>query len=248
MLHLATRLPDGALLGREEQALEQLLTRTNAARFVARPADIQTEGDRITGWREARDAVVAEASTPNVGNSRFDSGPPGALLCEEGRNCGFTLPGFAPKVEAFTAAILYRSSGQARSLLSVSTGQANNMIYLNEVDGQILAQDRSGTVQISLAAGQQHAVKSAILCYDGRALRLACGAEAVLGNSRVPGMDHPADFFIGCRSNRPGLQKTLGQSRIHEVMFWPDRALLGSALAEDRDMLAALDRYLRWVW
>lgn len=248
MLHIATRLPQGALIGGEEQALEHQLTRTNAARFIARAADILTDGGRIVGWREARDAVVADPSTPNTGNSRFEGGPPGALVCEEGRNCGFTLPGFAPRVDAFTAAIIFQSEGQARTLLSVSTGQANNMIYLNEVDGQLLAQDRSGTVQISLPKRPLGAVKTAILGYDGRALRLASGGQTMSAMVRVPGMDHPADFFIGCRSNRPGLQKTLGQSRLHEVLFWPDRALLGSDLAEDRDMLAALDRYLRWVW
>ena len=248
MLHIATRLPQGALVGGEERALAQLLVKTGAARFVARAADLLTPDGRITGWREARGAVVAEPSKPNTGNSRFDEGPPAAMLCEEGRNCGFTLPAFAPKVGAFTAAILYSSEGRARSLLSVSTGQSNNMIYLTEGDGQLTAQDRSGTVAVALPISAGAGVRSAMIGFDGRSLRLACGNRVVSASGAVPGLDHPADFFIGCRSNRPGLQKTLGQSRLHEVMFWPDRALLGSDDAADRDMLAALDRYLRWVW
>lgn len=248
MLHLPTRLPPGALVGGEERVLTQHLQRSGGARFVARASDILLEEGRIIGWREARGAVVAEPSGPNSGNSRFDAGPPGALLCIEGRNCGFTLPGFAPKVEAFTAAIRFQSSGQARTLLSVSTGQANNMIYLTEVDGRLTAQDRSGTVSVALAEQPVDALKCAILSFDGRRLRLSSGRQSKSATAQIPGLDHPADFFIGCRSNRPGLQKTLGESHILEVLFWPDRALLGSDDAAECDMLAALDRYLRWQW
>ena len=248
MLHITTRLPQGALVGGEERALAQLLVQTGAARFVARAADVLTPDGRITGWREARGAVIAEPSGPNTGNSRFDEGPPTALLCEEGRNCGFTLPAFAPRVEAFAAAILYTSQGNARTLLSVSTGQANNLIFLSEGEGRLSLQDRSGTVAVALPTGTGAGVRCAVIGFDGRTLWLANGGRVVSASGVVPGMDHPADFFIGCRSNRPGLQKTLGQSRLHEVMFWPDRALLGSDAAADRQMLAALDRYLRWVW
>ena len=65
---------------------------------------------------------------------------------------------------------------------------------------------------------------------------------------RVPGMDSPADFLIGCRSNRPGLTKLMGDCRIHEVIFWPDRALPLSEATEDAQALAVLARYVRWVY
>jgi hypothetical protein len=72
------------------------------------------------------------------------------------------------------------------------------------------------------------------------------GRRAEVAADRVPGLAHPADFFIGCRSNRAGLAKTLGTSRLHEVLFWPDRALLGAAEPEDRAALEALRRHFRW--
>jgi hypothetical protein len=59
-------------------------------------------------------------------------------------------------------------------------------------------------------------------------------------------MDLPADLYIGCRSNRSGLHKTLGAARIHDLIFWPDRALLHSDAAPDRACQQALDRYHRW--
>jgi hypothetical protein len=73
------------------------------------------------------------------------------------------------------------------------------------------------------------------------------GQEAV-GKGRVPDMKHKADFLIGCRSNRAGLTKTLGEAQLHEVMFWPDHALSETGAAEDAQVLSALERYHRWAW
>jgi len=89
--------------------------------------------------------------------------------------------------------------------------------------------------------------KLVILDFDGRSLRLEMdGRTAEVAAIKVPGLAHQADFFIGCRSNRAGLAKTLGQSRLHEVLFWPDRALLGTQEPEDRAALEALRRHYRW--
>ncbi|MBA3911017.1 MAG: hypothetical protein C0524_14370 [Rhodobacter sp.] len=248
MLEIAGKLPIGALIGGEDRLLSQSLLRTNGARFIARQADVVMAEGTITGWREAQGAVVAEAAGPNTGNSRFDAGPPGAMLCESGKNCGFVLPAFAPRVERFTAAVILTSQGEARTLLSVSTGQSNNLIFLSESEGQLVAKDREGAVEVSLPLAQTGRARLAVLGFDGRKLWLSCGGQTVVAEGRVPGMDHPGEFFIGCRSNRAGLVKTLGSSRLHEVMFWPDRALQGSDEPDDRAALGALGRYMRWVW
>jgi hypothetical protein len=248
MLEIAAKLPPGVLIGGEERLLAQAVTRSGGARFVAREPDIIWSNGRISGWRETRGAVEAVASAPNTGSGWFDAGPPGALICQEGVNCGFSLPAFAPAVEAFTVAVIYRSEGRAKTLASVFSGQSNNMIFLSESDGAILAMDKMNTVQVSLPLPQADRTRMAILAYDGRSLRLVLGEREAVAAANVPGMDHPADFFIGCRSNRAGLAKTLGQSRLHEVMFWPDRSLPGSTTVEDIAVLAALERHFRWTY
>lgn len=247
MLRIAARLPPGALVGGEDALLAAAMLDSGGARFVAREADlVRTEG-RITGWRDSVLDVEAKASVPNTGHSRFEAGPPGALVCQDGQNCGFTLPGFTPGVEAFTVAIIYRSQGEARTLASISTGQANNMIFLAEAEGRVLAKDRAGSVEVALPLVPGPRAKLVILDFDGRSLRLEMdGRTAEVAASKVPGLAHQADFFIGCRSNRAGLAKTLGQSRLHEVLFWPDRALLGTQEPEDRAALEALRRHYRW--
>ncbi len=249
MLHLSQTLPAGALIGGEDRALTKALAVTGGARFTARPADVIRSGDKITGWREATGAVEATTATPNTGNSRFDEVSPAAFRFDTGVNCGFSLAEFAPEVERFTAAVIYTSGGEARTLCSVSTGQANNLIFLSESEGRLGAKDRQGAVEVAmdLTPGRRKA-RLVILCYTGRALVLKSGGNSVQAEGAVPGMAHPGDFFIGCRSNRPGLTKTLGAMHLHDVVFWPDRALIGSSDPDDVAALAALDAYHRWTF
>lgn len=248
MLEIAVKLPPGALIGGEDRLLAQAVLATGGARFIAREADILRSDGAITGWREAALAVEAVATGPNSGNSRFEAGPPGALICREGVNCGFTLPGFAPEVEAFTVAVIYRSDGEAKTLASVFAGQAQNMIFLTEGEGRLLAKDKQSTVEVAVPVPACRGAKLAVLGFDGRSLRLSLGDAGAEAGGRVPELAHPADFFIGCRSNRGGLAKTLGQSQLHEVLFWPDRCLPGSSDAQDQAALATLRSYLRWTY
>jgi hypothetical protein len=248
MLQIAENLPPGALIGGDDALLAQAVLRTVGARFIARESAMVWSNGSITGWRESQLAVDAMAATPNTGNSRFEAGPPGALICQDGVNCGFTLPGFAPEVEAFTVAVIYRSQGEAKTLASVFTGQSNNMIFLSEGDGMLLAKDRQNSLEVSLPVAGGRQAKVALLGFDGRLLRLGLGDRRGEVSGSIPGMDHPADFFMGCRSNRAGLAKTLGASLVHEVLFWPDRCLLASSDPEDRAALATLNAHVRWTY
>lgn len=248
MLEIAAKLPPGALIGGDERLLDEAVLRSGGARFVARDVSMVWTNGKITGWREAHHAVEAVAAAPNTGNSRFEAGPPGAVICEAEANCGFTLPGFAAEVEAFTVAVVYRSEGEARTLASVFTGQSNNMIFLTEGEGMLLAKDRQSTIEVSLPAAKGPGVRLAVMAFDGHCLRLTLGDARAEARGKVPGLAHTADFFIGCRSNRSGLAKTLGASRLHEVLFWPDRCLPGSDDPEDVAVLTALQRHARWSY
>lgn len=250
MLQLTQTLPPGALIGGEGRALTQALAKTGGAWFTARDQHVLRDGDRITGWREASGAVDALITEPNTANSMFDRGPPAGLLCKAGVNCGFQIADYAPEVTAFTAAVIFTSPNDAaRTLLAVSTGQANNVIFLNESDGRLVAKDRQNTASAELPVPPQGSrPRLAIFSYTGQGLLLLVGGKRAEAQGRPPAMNHPGQFFIGCRSNRSGLAKTLGQSRLHDVVFWPDRALLGSPDPSDAAALAALDRYYRWTY
>jgi hypothetical protein len=83
---------------------------------------------------------------------------------------------------------------------------------------------------------------------SGQGVFLRAGGRSTMAQGRVQGMDAPADLFIGCRSDRSGLVKTLGGARIHDVIFWAGRAVLAHADPADAARLDAVDRYLRWAY
>ena len=230
MLTLTKSLPPGVLIGGERQALAASVAQTGGRWFAATPDAVVRDGDAITGWRDMTGDVTAQAAAPNSGNSRLEAGPPVALGCEAGVHCGFQLGDFAPKVDRFTAAVVYTSPrDEAKTLLAVRTGASRNVIYLTEADGFLQATDRDGSFSVTLlllAVGGP--TRLAVLCYTGRGIVLRAGALSVAESGRAPDMNHPGTFLIGCRSSRSGLAKTLGVSLLHDVMFWPDRALLAA--------------------
>lgn len=246
MLKIAAELPPGVLVGGESALVAQSVLRAGGARFLARDADLTREGGAITAWQESLGGGAALAATPNTGHSRFDPGPPPAVLCESGVNCGFRIADFGRGVEQFTMAVIYGSAGEARTLAAVTTGQANNVIFISESAGRLVMKDRANSVEAVLPMAAQSGPRLVIASYDGRTIRLRADGREARAQGRVPDMNSPADFLIGCRSNRPGLTKMLGQSRLHEVMFWPDRALDEATSPEDAAVIAALDRHLRW--
>lgn len=63
-------------------------------------------------------------------------------------------------------------------------------------------------------------------------------------SGKVPVLGGAAELFIGCRSHRSGLAKTLGSARISDVIYWPDRMILGS----DGDDVALDLKLLRDFW
>lgn len=247
MLMLDQHLPLGALVGREGDQLSAMLASDGAVWFHADAGSMQWQADRITGWRSRDGAWLAETTVPNQGGSRF-AAQNAALRLTKGSHGGFALRHASPRADRFTAAVIYATPGEdARSLLAVNTGAAHNLIFLSDAAGEVTAKDRSGGVTATLPAQRLGARPGlAMISLSPQGLFLRVGGKTTMAQGRVLAMDAPADLFIGCRSDRSGLAKTLGGADIHDVIFWPDRAVLAQQDPSDPAVLDALDRYLRW--
>jgi hypothetical protein len=247
MLMLDQRLPLGALIGREGDQLSEVLATDGAVWFHANADSVVWQADRITGWRSRDGACLAEATVPNQGGTRF-AAQSEALRLTKGNHCGFALRHATACADYFTAAVIYATPGEdARSLLAVNTGAANNLIFLSDAAGEVTAKDRSGGVTATLPAQRLGArPRLAMFSLSPQGVFLRAGGKTTMAQGRVLAMDAPADLFIGCRSDRSGLAKTLGGADIHDVIFWPNRAVLAQQGPSDAAILEALDRYLRW--
>ena len=134
-----------------------------------------------------------------------------------------------------------------RSLLTLNMAARRNYVFLAEADGQILfkTQDNSGSVALPLGPrdiGPRWLVAG---FSDGR-FWLARGGDApVVAKATRHEIGGPADLFIGCRSHRQGLLKTLGAGVISDVIFWPVN-ILDKADPAARMQAAAFEAYALW--
>lgn len=254
MLELPQSLPVGALLDRDALRLAEAVAATGGLWFTAsrdtltpEPADPDTP---VTGWHSTIGRAALCPSEPNSGNTRFvTSTPHPGLMMTEGVHCGFWLANATRTPRRFSAAVIYSApQGDPRTLLALNTGQEHNLVFLSDADGQLSLRDRAtgAGMDIALPAGNTRP-RLAILSYDGRELALQGAGRTVRAAADLPGMDRPGDLFVGCRSNRRGLLKTLGRSVIHDVLFWPDRAILMEE-ASATDLPALIARYHRWAF
>lgn len=255
MINLPQTLPEGALLDRDRLRLGRAVGESGGLWFRATGAALSPEnpgaGTAVTHWQSLDGSAVLAPSEPNTGNARFaaDATPPGLVL-RDGVHCGFWLAGATRTSRRFSAAVIYSAPvGDPRTLLSLSTGQDHNLVFLSDADGQLSLHDRATGAGMDLPQpGRTTRPRLAILSYDGRELALN-GADRTLRATApdLPGLDRPGDLFVGCRSNRRGLLKTLGQGLIHDVLFWPDRAILTEE-TPGPDLPALLMRYHRWAF
>ncbi len=245
VLTIVQSVPRACLIGGEGPALGAAVAASGGLWFAAHADEVLVHGDAITGWRARVGGAELRPSAPNAGGTRYDTENPSFIL-RSGLHCGLTLAGAVQRANRFTAAVIFSApDDDIRSLFALNTGAANDMIFLSEAEGQIFAKDRAGGVAAYLPSPRRHGRwRLAIVSYTGRALHLWADGAQVVGAGVAVGMDGPADLFVGCRSNRAGLAKTLGAGRIRDVLFWNDRALLAE---ENSPELAALHRYFRWT-
>ena len=255
VLELSHPLPPGALLGPEVQALHNALSHEGAAWLRARSEYVEQQEDDntswVTDWRSATTGHVARPTQPNRQNGRFDArARVPAMYFRSQMHCGYAVENIANTAERFSLAVIYKSADkEGRSLASVSVGDNTNILFAAEYSGQIIIKDRAGTFDLECPAPDtrtHHAL--VVISYEAGKLRCAVnGGEVLEASGNAPGMEQAAKLFIGCRNNRAGLMKTLGDARITDVLYWPDRTILppkASNVATPELMM--LRNYFRW--
>lgn len=253
-LQIAKRLPAGALLGPERDALLAALVGQGASWFTALPNSVETESEGkkswVTGWSSITSEANAIPTRPNDRGGRFDpEGSNPAMCFRAGQHCGYSVDGIAPTAEQFTVAVIYQSEDQdGRTLFSVAGADKSNMLFANESSGALAVLDREGSLRLKCDAppiGSRYGLL--VVSYESGKLRVSVnGGPPEETNGKVPGLEGAAELFIGCRNHRSGLAKTLGTSRISDVYFWPEMALLRPADMPLDPVLTMLEDFWRW--
>jgi len=245
VLYLDADLPPAVLVDRAAPALAALMAGVGGIWCDARHSDLERDADGVVRvWHPRQGTTPAMPAAPNKGHSRL--GPQGLLL-NTGVNCGFALEGAVPDAACLSFAVLYHSGGaDIRTLLSVNLHAAKNYLFLYEQEGTLGLKDQAnnGTLERPAAGAGIKLVTGGL---SDRRLFLRQNTGPVQSVA-VPGLEMAgtADLFIGCRSHRDGLLKTLGQGAIAAVFLWPGLNVLDAGSATAVAQLRALDAWRFW--
>jgi hypothetical protein len=203
--------------------------------------------DKVQIWHP-QDGLGSDATPakPNTGNLQLSSN--GGLAFQSQINSGLIVRDALIEPSEFTIAVRYISDdGEARSLLTVNPTDQDSYLFLAEKDGFVSWQDQQDHSQVSVPAPAGGGWL--IAGFNAGSLSLA----AIHDNGTLPDFVRTAqpsteissalagasDLFIGCRSHRNGILKTLGSSRIHDVLVWIDQDVTGRS----HEILTSVLRY-----
>lgn len=234
-------VPDAVLLPGDTSVEKKVHSNASATVwYQAQDASFTRDSDgAVIAWHpQAGTGSSATPVKPNEGNLRV--APKGGLSFQSEVNAGLVVEGALVEPEAFTIAVHYLSTqGEARSLITVNPSNQGNYVFLAEKEGALIWQDQDDEAALTMPAPKGGGW--AIASYADGQLSLASttmGADvgaALSTRSNTDGvraaLAGSCDLFIGCRSHRKGILKTLGTSTVLDVLVWTDRDCLSDPAA-----------------
>jgi hypothetical protein len=104
--------------------------------------------------------------------------------------------------------------------------------------------DQQGTQEITATTGAAGRVVTVLAGRSQNRLWLRVPGRTLAQSDPCPlDLTGPFTLYIGCRSNRGRLKKTLGHFYLQDVVFWPDRNILEPG---NTPTLEALDTEALW--
>lgn len=261
MLELDQDLPETVLLNSGRSNFAATLQGKDALWFNDSHGALEADKDSgvITRWQSTDGTHAATPAQPNEGNGLLvSSGDVKGLQCVPEVNCGLVVPEITQSAGTFTMAVIYQPSEDypAKTLLTLNTSYVGgkdheaNYLFLSDGGDFFTVKDVRGCVDLTApVTSSPNGMRMAIVTLSGDTLAVAENRNPpTIIQGTDTGMRTTADLFIGCRSHRGGLKKTLGGAVITEVIFWPKHALLLPRTQADTDAHLALKRYFLWEY
>lgn len=221
MIYVDMDLPRGALLDEEIPVVPEDL---GGVHFCS--GGLECVNEVPVEWHDITGSKSARAATPNQGNAHVEQlGGRPVLVTREGVNCGFALENVVLTQPKFSMAVLFASpKARAGTLLTLNPREGRAYLFMSESEGVVSMKYRDQPDELSVNGGGQSDLTLACASVSGRDMKLAVNGappKALEVEAEIEPGDY--DLFIGCRSDRPGIAKTLGEARIASVWLWPDQ-------------------------
>lgn len=260
VIEFDAELPAAALIDGPAYQLEDAIGRADGIWLQGSYDQFDCDaGGAVTAWRPRVGHLRAVPTQPNTGNARITRfGDAFGLQTSQGIHCGLVVEGVAQDVRTFSMAVIYRPDPieKPRTLLTINprSGEggthSGGYLFLSDLDDGLTVKDTGEALSITAPTDPRpNAVHLLVVTVSGNTLAVQHNGGLLHQVTGLPPhLEGEADLFIGARSHRNGLKKTLGQALYLDVFFWRGSRLLLPVTDSDMSQMAALTQYYRWVY
>ena len=243
-LEIKRPLPEPMVLKPLPLGFTQRFSDSGAMWLCAEPSLLMESDNTDTSpdWQARCGDVIAVPAKPNTGNSqRSMLAGISCLAFRSQVNCGYCVPEALLGDGPFSLAVIYAPSmeNEPRSLVTINPNDVDNYLFLSERDNAIDLTDKQGSFSLRQPLTEEckgfrlviisRTKEGYTLSVNGQKLR--CESTPVKDRQDddvKTGVSGLSDLFIGCRSHRKGILKTLGELSLADVFLWPDKDILAS--------------------
>ncbi len=245
MLFIDVHVPDAVLLPEKITDLQGHLTKIGAHWFRMKPAFFDAaEGSprSVDAVRSCTSDARLKPTQPHQKN-RFDNAAAEArgLTFIAEQHCGYVATDLGTSGHTWSCAVRFQTGGDdPRTLFTLNSDSVDNYVFLQQKAGQTTLKDQRSTLELTVnSVGPDSGSRLIVAGMSGDRLWLRVHDGPVEATTVKAGVDlaMPHNLFLGCRSNKNGLQKTLGAFALRDAFFWPDRNILEPEHAETLEAL-----------
>jgi len=242
MYYVDQTLPEGALLRDEVPSLSAKITATNALWYSAERPFRCSNPDSLA---PRSGTLSAHPTKANASGISYTDTPMQTLVFNKKHHGGLWVEEATANANCFTFAVIYLSHRkEAKTLLTVNSQNTEDYIFLSEQDGTLLFKNDANILEVSTPIEPHNGYALVIGGFsEGQLFLQQNGGDVVTSPAKTLPFSGPADLFIGCRSHRSGILKTLGESRVSDVFFWSGT----NHLCEPDAVLQNITKYWREV-
>ena len=255
MLILNKTVPPALILPEEIRDMRAHLTATGAHWFHMHPGDLELSTEDAAedppSIQALHSCTTDQRALPvasNRNNTVYTSDPtPGGLAFQEDIYCGFHVPDLDMDAQNWSLALRFLAPhNAAKTLFTLKPEKVENYMFVQQAAGQILFKDQQTTQELAQAISPLPSAPHLLIVgmSEGRLwMRVNTDATARTPDPAPIDLSGPKTLFIGCRTHKTRLQKTLGHFVLRDLVLWPRQNILEAQYEETCD---ALDNPTLW--
>ena len=224
MLRLDFDIHPAALIDRKPEYLAPMISGLDGIWITAAEASVSFDENGVLEVSSIVGGVVFQRVQPNLGNQQLAEHGSG-IVFRAGQNCGLFAKFPKGLGQGVSCALRFTSASQnAKTLLTFNPTGQENYAFLSQSGRELVLKDQQTTQECVVQHDAPSADIGVLLAITEERLSLQVVGGEIAQTKQGMDLDltQSMEVFLGCRKNRGGLQKTLGEFVLKDFILLPD--------------------------